>query len=95
VDGRTGIRQVDAGNIVHAADATGLVVLTTLKPISVVFTLPQQALPAVAAAIAAGPPEVLALPQSADQATATRPLLDRGTLTVLDNQVDPTPAPSS
>jgi multidrug efflux system membrane fusion protein len=50
VDGRTGIRQVDAGNIVHAADTTGLVVLTTLRPISVVFTLPQQSLPAAMAA---------------------------------------------
>ena len=45
IDGRTGIRQVDAGNIVHASDTTGMVVLTQLQPISVVFTLPQQALP--------------------------------------------------
>ena len=48
VDGRLGIRQVDAGNIVHAADVAGLVVVTTLSPISVVFTLPQQSLGAVA-----------------------------------------------
>jgi multidrug efflux system membrane fusion protein len=96
VDGRTGIRQVDAGNIVHAADTTGLVVLTTLRPISVVFTLPQQSLPAVAAAMAAGTAEVLALPQTTTQlggatADTTEPTpLDHGTLTVLDNQVDPT-----
>ncbi|HEY2132352.1 MAG TPA: efflux RND transporter periplasmic adaptor subunit [Acetobacteraceae bacterium] len=89
VEGRAGIRLVDAGNIVHAADATGLVVLTTLKPISVVFTLPQQSLPAVAGAMAAGTPAVLALPQAADQATKAK-VLDTGTLTVLDNQVDPT-----
>jgi multidrug efflux system membrane fusion protein len=89
IDGRAGIRQVDAGNIVHASDTNGLVVLTTLKPISVVFTLPQQSLPAVAAAMQAGTPTVLALPQTLDAAAARRPL-DRGTLTVLDNQVDQT-----
>jgi multidrug efflux system membrane fusion protein len=96
VDGRTGIRQVDAGNIVHAADTTGLVVLTTLRPISVVFTLPQQSLPVVATAMAAGTAEVLALPQTTTQlGGATTEItehtpLDHGTLTVLDNQVDPT-----
>ena len=99
VDGRVGIRQVDAGNIVHAADVTGLVVVTTLTPISVLFTLPQQSLQAVAAAMAAGTAEVLALPQAATgvqtgagaDAARARPMpIDRGTLTVLDNQVDPT-----
>ena len=44
IDGRTGMRQVDAGNIVHASDTTGLVVITQLQPISVLFTLPQQTL---------------------------------------------------
>ncbi len=89
IDGRAGIRQVDAGNIVHASDAAGLVVLTTLQPISVLFTLPQQALPEVASAMRAGPAVVLALPQNNDT-VQTRAVLDRGTLTVLDNQVDPT-----
>ena len=88
IDGRVGFRQVDAGNIVHAADAVGLAVLTTLRPILVQFTLPQQSLPAVAAAMAAGAPEVLALPQDAGAAAGHAPL-DAGTLTVLDNQVDP------
>ncbi len=88
IDGRVGFRQVDAGNIVHAADATGLAVLTTLRPILVQFTLPQQSLPAVAAAMAEGTPDVLALPQDAGAAPEP-PLLDTGTLTVLDNQVDP------
>ena len=41
IDGRTGIRLVDRGNIVHASDATGLVVITQLQPISVIFTLPE------------------------------------------------------
>jgi multidrug efflux system membrane fusion protein len=88
IDGRVGIRQVDPGNVVHASDAGGLVVVTTLKPISVLFSLPQQALPQVAAAIAAGHPQVLALPQEFGPA-ATRTPIDTGTLTVLDNQVDP------
>ncbi len=88
IDGRTGIRQVDAGNIVHTSDTTGLVVITTLQPISVVFTLPQQSLQAVASAMKRGSPEVLALTQGADGSAGT--ILDRGTLTVLDNQVDQT-----
>jgi len=85
IDGRVGIRQVDAGNMVRAGDLTPLTVLTQLKPISVVFTLPQQSLPAVAAAMQGGMPAVLALRQGGD---ATNPL-DRGKLAVLDNQVDP------
>ena len=99
IGGRTGIRQVDAGNIVHASDATGVVVITTLQPISVVFTLPQQSLPQVAramqtgatqaGAMQAGKPEVLAMNQAAGPLGAGKPL-DRGELTVLDNQVDPT-----
>ncbi len=96
IDGRSGIRQVDQGNIVHAADTTPLTVITQLKPISVVFTLPQQTLPAVAAAMRGGMPEVLALPQSngngssdADGAPLpSPPPLDRGVLAVLDNVVD-------
>jgi multidrug efflux system membrane fusion protein len=88
IDGRVGFRQVDAGNIVHAADATGLAVLTTLRPILVQFTLPQQSLPDVAAAMAEGAPEVLALAQQAGDSPPP-PVLDTGTLTVLDNQVDP------
>ena len=84
IDGRAGIRQVDPGNIVHATDATGLIVLTQLRPISVLFTLPQQMLPSVAAAMANGPAEVQAVSQDDAQP------LDTGTLTVLDNQVDST-----
>ena len=41
IDGRTGIRQVDEGNIVHASDATGIVVITQIRPLSIFFTLPQ------------------------------------------------------
>jgi multidrug efflux system membrane fusion protein len=88
IDGLTGIRQVDPGNIVHAVDATGIVVITQIEPISVLFTLPQQTLPAVASAMAAGPAPVLALAQ--DAAGGAPQVLDTGTLTVLDNQVDST-----
>jgi multidrug efflux system membrane fusion protein len=88
LDGRTGIRQVDAGNIVHAADPMGLVVITQLQPISVLFTLPQQTLPQVSRALSQGPAATLAFNQGA---TGDRGgLLDTGTLAVLDNQVDPT-----
>jgi multidrug efflux system membrane fusion protein len=88
IDGLTGMRQVDPGNIVHASDATGMVMLTQIQPISVLFTLPQQALPAVAKAMQAGGAQVLALAQDATGGPAK--LLDTGSLTVLDNQVDPT-----
>ncbi|HET8997401.1 MAG TPA: efflux RND transporter periplasmic adaptor subunit [Acetobacteraceae bacterium] len=88
IDGRTGIRQVDAGNIVHASDATGLVVITQLHPISVIFTLPQQSLGAVTAAMRKGTPTVLAYAEGANGSPAN--VLDTGTLSVLDNQVDPT-----
>ena len=84
VDGRVGVRIIDAGNIVRASDAAGLVVVTTLKPVNVQFTLPQQSLQAVAAAMAAGTPEVIAFVQGSGQRGAP----ERGTLTVLDNQVD-------
>jgi len=88
IDGRTGMRQVDAGNIVHASDATGMVMITQLQPISVVFTLPQQSLAAVANAMRGGTAKVLAYAQGAGGSPAG--VLDAGTLTVLDNQVDPT-----
>jgi membrane fusion protein, multidrug efflux system len=89
LDGRTGMRLVDAGNIVHAADATGMVTITQLHPISVVFTLPQQSLAAVANAMRGGdPPTVLAYAQGAAGSPAG--VLDNGVLAVLDNQVDPT-----
>jgi len=82
--GRTGIRQVDAGNIVHAADTTGIVVITQVKPIAVIFTLPQQRLAQVNKAFARGALSVQALGDD------NRTVLDRGTLTVIDNQVDQT-----
>ena len=84
LDGRTGIRQVDEGNIVRASDATGIVVLTQLRPISVLFTLPQQQLGDITRAMAKGPPTAEVF--GADNKT----VIDRGTLLVVDNQVDQT-----
>ncbi len=84
IAGRTGIRNVDEGNIVRASDTTGIVTLTQIQPISVIFTLPQQELPRVNKAFAAGPLTVESL--AADNVTVT----DRGQLKVVDNQVDQT-----
>jgi len=84
IDGRTGIRQVDEGNIVHASDSTGIVTLTQLKPISVLFNLPQQDLNEVNSAFAKSPLSVDALQSNNDA------VIDRGTLRVVDNQVDQT-----
>ncbi len=84
ISGRIGLRQVDLGNIVHASDATGICTITTLQPIDMVFTLAQQYLPAINAAMAQGSAEVLALPQD-----GSGRVLDRGMLKVIDNQVDP------
>ena len=88
IAGRVGMRAIDPGNIVRAGDPNGLVTIATLRPINVQFTLPQQSLRAVTEAMAGGTVEVIALPQ-ANTPTAERETLDRGQLTVLDNQVDP------
>ncbi|HQT67228.1 MAG: efflux transporter periplasmic adaptor subunit [Rhodospirillales bacterium 20-60-12] len=85
ISGRTGILQVNAGNIVTPSLASGIVVITTLHPISVLFSLPQQDLPQIQAAMQAGPVAVIA---AAEGDPATAPVLDRGVLQVLDNQVN-------
>jgi len=82
IRGRTGIRMVDPGNNVHAAAGTGIVVVTQLQPISVIFTLPEEARLAVNAAMAAGPLPVAAL--SRDGKTP----LDNGTVMLVDNLID-------
>jgi multidrug efflux system membrane fusion protein len=88
IDGRTGIRQVDAGNIVHASDANGLVVLTQLKPISVVFILPEQALGSIQQEAQAVGPDLPVVAVSQDNTT----VLGEGKLAVIDNQIDPNSA---
>jgi membrane fusion protein, multidrug efflux system len=82
IEGRTGIRLIDPGNIVRAAGTTGIVVVTQVQPISVVFTLPEEDLPAVGGALAAGAVQVTTL--SRDGST----VLDQGTLTLIDNEID-------
>ena len=82
IDGRAGIRQVDAGNIVHASDPAGLVTIAQVKPISVIFTLPQRDLAVVPGALARGVVPVEAM------AADGRTVLGSGKLLVVDNQVD-------
>ncbi len=84
IDGRTGIRLIDAGNIVHASDATGIVTVAQVAPIAVVFNLPQQYLGAVNAAIRKGPLRSEALDGS------SREIIDTGVLQVVDNTIDQT-----
>ena len=84
INGRTGIRQVDPGNIVHATDTTGIVVMTQLQPISVMFTLPEDEVPKMTEALSNGTPSVVALAR--DDGT----VLDSGTVALLDNQIDQT-----
>ncbi len=82
ISGRTGIRLVDQGNVVQTSDAGGIVVITQLKPISVVFTLPQQDWPQVQRLIASGTKlKVLATGDGPQP-------LDVGTLAVVDNEID-------
>jgi membrane fusion protein, multidrug efflux system len=81
IDGVTGIRGIDIGNIIHPTDPNGLVVVTQLQSISVIFTLPETDLPRIQEAMAKGTLTVLADSQD------NKILLDKGTLTVLDNQI--------
>jgi membrane fusion protein, multidrug efflux system len=84
LSGRAGLRQVDQGNIIHASDATGLVIITQLQPIVVQFSLPQQQIVRVNAASAKG---VLAVDVFGNDGIT---VVDSGKLTGIDNQVDPT-----
>jgi multidrug efflux system membrane fusion protein len=84
IAGRTGIRLVDAGNLVRGAEATGIVILTQLRPISVFFSLPQQNLPELTKGMAEGQLPVDAL------TTDGKSALDKGKVMVIDNQVDQT-----
>ncbi|HVZ73694.1 MAG TPA: efflux RND transporter periplasmic adaptor subunit [Polyangia bacterium] len=80
--GVTGVRQVDPGNLVHAADATPIVVVTQLDPIAVLFTLPQDDLGRVAQAQARGAVTVSAISRDGDAPIAT------GQLALVDNQIN-------
>lgn len=83
-NGRVGLRQVDPGNIVHAADTTPMLILTQLQPIAVIFTLPEDVLPSVAKHMKGSTLEVDAL--NRDDQTK----LGTGKLLTIDNQIDQT-----
>jgi membrane fusion protein, multidrug efflux system len=85
ISGRIGLRLVDAGNIIHAGDANGLLVITQLQPITVVFTIPEDSLPPVLDKLRAGE----RLPVEAFDREQKRRLATGALLTV-DNQIDPT-----
>jgi multidrug efflux system membrane fusion protein len=80
--GRVGFRLIDRGNIVHANDQNGMLTITQLQPISVVFTAPEQQLPAISSALKAHPLAVTAMSSDGHQRLA------RGTLMLIDSQVD-------
>jgi membrane fusion protein, multidrug efflux system len=83
IPGITGVRLVDVGNIVHATDTTGIVVVTQIEPISVTFTLPEKAIADIRQHMTQGPLKVEALSED------NRIALGEGQLQVLDNEVDP------
>lgn len=85
ISGRLGLRQVDLGNVVHASDASGIVVITQLQPITSVFSIPEDNIPSVMKQIQAGkklPVDVW------DRDHKNK--LDSGSLITIDNQVDST-----
>jgi multidrug efflux system membrane fusion protein len=84
VTGRIGLRLVDPGNIVHATDTNALFVITQLQPIAVIFTLPEDSLPAVAPEMAKGTLEVDAYSRDDQNKLAS------GKLLTIDNQIDQT-----
>ncbi|HVO33243.1 MAG TPA: MdtA/MuxA family multidrug efflux RND transporter periplasmic adaptor subunit [Elusimicrobiota bacterium] len=84
ISGRVGLRLVDPGNMIHATDANGLLVIAQLQPITVIFTLPEDAIPRVMQKWRAGPN----LPVDAYNRDKTQKLAS-GRLLTVDNQIDP------
>ena len=82
IQGKTGIRRVDPGNNVHATDTGGIVVVTQVQPIACIFTLPEEALPTLNRALEAGTVSVTAMSRDG------KIELDRGTVALVDNQID-------
>jgi len=85
IPGRVGLRQIDQGNIVHANDTNGLVVITQLQPISVVFTLPEDQVQPVTQRWRSNEPVIV---EVYDRAGKSK--LGEGKLLAIDNQIDPT-----
>ncbi len=84
VDGRTGIRLVDPGNNVHASDTNGMVVVTQVEPISIIFTLPEESFEQLSDALRRGTVTATALSRDDKQE------LDQGTVGLIDNVIDQT-----
>jgi multidrug efflux system membrane fusion protein len=84
IDGRTGIRLVDPGNNVHASDTAGIVVVTQLEPISVIFSLPEEQFTQLNDALQRGAVAVTALSRDDTEE------LDQGVIALIDNQIDQT-----
>jgi multidrug efflux system membrane fusion protein len=82
IEGRTGIRLIDPGNIVHAADTAGMVVVTELVPIAVMLSLPEENFGPLSEALQRGPVSATALSRD------DRDVLDTGTVELIDNQID-------
>lgn len=83
INGRMGLRQVDPGNLIHANDPGGIVTITQIQPIAVLFTLPQEDLPRISVAMQARKLPVTALVGEAGEK------LDEGTLLTIDSAIDP------
>jgi len=86
ISGRVGLRLVDQGNQVHAADTSGLLVITQIQPITVIFTIPEDSLPPVLSKLNAG--EKLQV-EAFDRSGMTKKIAE-GSLLTTDNQIDPT-----
>lgn len=82
IEGRTGIRLVDPGNIVHASDTAGMVVVTQLEPIAVMLSLPEESFGELSAALRSGPVSATALSRD------DKEVLDTGSVELIDNQID-------
>src|ERR1043165_2368461 len=82
ISGVVGLRQVDVGNIVNAATQTGIVTIVQIEPIAVIFTAPEDQLPNIKTALAAGSPKTIAL------STDGKRVLSTGALALINNQVD-------
>ena len=85
VTGRVGLRQVDVGNVIHASDSTGFVIITQLQPMSVLFSLPEDNIPDLLKKIKSGDKVAV---DAYDRAFKTK--ITSGHLETIDNQIDPT-----
>jgi membrane fusion protein, multidrug efflux system len=81
IPGITGVRQIDIGNVIHPSDPNGLVIVTQIEPISLLFTLPQTDIPAIQEQMAKGPMKVIAYSQD------NKIKLDEGKMLLINNEI--------